>query len=81
MWKGEGKSRIDVENSNPGHRTGQIHYQDENNKKYYYDANKKIFYNEKSMDPAPKKVQAMLDDKSFVKGLNKALSVLGVPQD
>jgi filamentous hemagglutinin len=81
MWKGEGKSRIDVENPNPGQRAGQIHYQDENNKKYYYDANKKIFYNEKSMDPAPKKVQAMLDDKSFVKGLNKALSVLGVLQD
>lgn len=80
MWRGDGKSRIDVENPNPGQRAGQIHYQDENNNKYYYDANKKIFYNENSMDPAPKKVQAMLDDKNFIKGLNKALSVLGVPQ-
>jgi filamentous hemagglutinin family protein len=80
MWRGDGKSRIDVENPKPGQRAGQIHYQDENNNKYYYDVNRKVFYNENSMDLAPKKVQAMLDDKNFVKGLNKALSVLGVPQ-
>ncbi|RTD83401.1 filamentous hemagglutinin N-terminal domain-containing protein [Variovorax atrisoli] len=80
MWRGDGKSRIDVENPKPGQRAGQIHYQDENNNKYYYDVNRKVFYNENSMDLAPKKIQAMLDDKNFVKGLNKALSVLGVPQ-
>ena len=44
LWKGKGKSgaRIDVENSNPTQRRGQIHYQ-EGNKKYIYDSKSNTF--------------------------------------
>ncbi|WP_192903101.1 hypothetical protein [Photorhabdus khanii] len=37
ICKRVGKERIDVENPNPGQRAGQLHYQDNQGNKYYYD--------------------------------------------
>jgi len=74
VWKAKGsKARIDVENPNPGQRPGQIHYQDENNVKYYFDSKKGIFYDQKTGNIAPKKVNDLLQDKDFVKKLNVGL--------
>src|SRR5690606_2162036 len=56
IWKAKGsKARIDVENPNPGKRPGQIHYQDENNVKYYFDPERGVFYDQKTGEIAPKK--------------------------
>ncbi len=75
VWKAKGsKARIDVENPNPGQRPGQVHYQDENNVKYYFDPERGIFYDQKTGNIAPKKVMNMLKDKEFVKKLNVALT-------
>lgn len=74
LWKENGsKARIDVENPNPGQRPGQIHYQDQNNKKYLFDSEKGIFV-DSSGNSAPKSVNNMLDDSSFVKKLNVGLT-------
>ena len=37
LWKGEGKSRLDVENRAPGKRPGRIHYQDALSNTFKYD--------------------------------------------
>jgi hypothetical protein len=37
LWNSSGKESIDVENSKSGVRSRQIHYRDENNKRYRYD--------------------------------------------
>ena len=78
VWKGNGKSRIDVENPSPGNRPGQLHYQDNAGNKYYYDPNNKLFFNQKTSELAPKSVQNLLNDSSFSKGIDKALKYLGV---
>ena len=48
IWHGTGKERIDVENPAPGQRAGQIHYQDQNDVKWYYDPNTNTFFNQKT---------------------------------
>ncbi|MED5612335.1 two-partner secretion domain-containing protein [Janthinobacterium sp. P210005] len=79
IWQGKGKERIDVENAAPGSRPGQIHYQDENNKKYYYDPNTKVFFNVQTAELAPKSVQNLLKDERFSKAIDKGLTkYLGV---
>lgn len=78
VWKGNGKSRIDVENPSPGNRPGQLHYQDNAGNKYYYDPNTKVFFNQKTNELAPKAVQNLLTDSSFSNGIDKALKYLGV---
>lgn len=74
VYKG-GKERIDVENPNPGQRTGQIHYQDNKGNKYLYDAAKKEFTGaSKSLN------KRLLSDRGIQKGIQKALKVLGEAQ-
>jgi len=78
VWKGPGKQRIDIENPNPGKRAGQIHYQDNDGNKYYYQSDRNSF----SLDPqgefdAPKKIQLLLNDESFFDGVKKALRYMG----
>ncbi|OOS03860.1 filamentous hemagglutinin [Moraxella cuniculi DSM 21768] len=80
VWREKGsKARIDVENPAPGVRAGQIHYQDANNKKYYYNPKDDKFYVGKIDDGvlAPKSIQNLLNDKKFRKGIDKALKYLG----
>lgn len=81
-WEGkDGTSRIDVENIRPGEDPGQIHYQDANNKKYYYDVNTKTFYEGNTTVVASKKIQKLLDNPAFERGIKKAMDVLGVKYD
>ncbi len=73
VWKEkESKAHIDVENPNPGQRAGQIHYQDSNNTKYLFDPKKGSFI-DLNGNIAPKKVNALLKNKEFVKKLNVGL--------
>jgi filamentous hemagglutinin len=71
LWKKDG-ARIDVENSNPGQRPGQIHYQDGSGNKYIYDVSTNTFRG------APKSVNNLLRDPSFKNGIEKGLRYLGV---
>jgi hypothetical protein len=64
-------ARIDVENPNPGQRSGQIHLQ-LNDKKYLFDPDGKVFKD------APKSVQRLLRDPKVQAALKKALRYLGV---
>lgn len=73
LWKGTGSERIDVENPNPGVRAGQIHYQSNDGKKYYYDPNQKVFFDREHDVPAPKSVQKLLNNESFSRAVDKAL--------
>nr|WP_282107671.1 hemagglutinin repeat-containing protein [Ralstonia solanacearum] len=73
VWKGTGQERIDVENPAPGSRPGQIHYQDNQGNKYYYDPNTKMFFDQKSGESAPGGVQKLLRDDRFSKAIDKAL--------
>ncbi len=82
MWKARGsKARIDVENPAPGKRAGQIHYQDENNKKYLYDIGLGKFFGKDSKGEftleAPKSVKELLSEPEFLNGIQKALNFLG----
>ena len=76
-WNGTKKERIDVENPNPGVRAGQIHYHDANNVKYYYDIEENEFYDPKTGESAPRSVNKKLEDKDFMKGIEKGLKILG----
>ena len=76
-WKNGKTERIDVENPAPGERPGQIHYHDPDNTKWYYNIKNNFFYNQKTSDLAPKSVQKLLRDKNFMKGIRKALEILG----
>lgn len=76
-WKNGKTERIDVENPSPGKRSGNIHYHDSNNKKYYYDIEKKNFFDPKTGIDAPKSVQNKLQNDSFLLGIKKALKILG----
>ncbi|MDA1476424.1 hypothetical protein [Bacillus changyiensis] len=64
-WKNGKTERIDVENPNPGERDGQIHYHEPDNTKWYLDIENKEFYNQKTGELAPKKIQKPLKDKKF----------------
>ena len=82
MWKGKGKSGLDVENPNPSQRQGQIHYQDNNGDKYIYDSNKgKFFGNNKQKTEAPKAVNKLLKNEKFRKAIEKGLKYLGENKD
>lgn len=76
-WKNGKKGRIDVENPAPGERPGQIHYHDANNNKYYYDIANNAFYDQKTGQLASKSIQKLLNDQDFMKGISKALQILG----
>lgn len=76
-WKNGKTERIDVENPAPGERAGQIHYHDASNNKWLYDIDKNQLVNQKSGELAPKSIQNLLNDSEFVRGLEKALKVLG----
>ncbi|PJG85961.1 hypothetical protein [Conservatibacter flavescens] len=68
VWKGNGKERIDIENPNPGKRAGQIHYQDNNGNKFYYDPISKTF------PDAPKSVNKKLENKEFFEAIEKGMN-------
>ncbi|AWK47810.1 T7SS effector LXG polymorphic toxin [Bacillus velezensis] len=76
-WKNGKTERIDIENPNPGQREGQIHYHEPNNKKWYFDVETKKFYDQKTGEDAPSKIQKVLKDKSVQKAINKGLKFLG----
>ncbi len=76
-WQNGKTERIDVENPSPGERPGQVHYHDSNNNKYYYDKDKNAFYDQKTGELAPTSIQNLLKDKEFMKGIKKALQILG----
>ena len=67
LWMGKGKERIDVENPAPGKRSGQIHYQDSSNNKYYYDPITQTF------PGAPKGVNDKLNDPAFRNAIDKGI--------
>ena len=76
-WQNGKTERIDVENPNPGKRPGQIHYHDAKNNKYMYDIKNKSFYDAKTGQLAPNKVQKLLNNKDFAKGIDSAMKILG----
>ena len=76
-WSKGKTERIDVENPSPGNRPGQIHYHDANNKKYTYNLDNGKFYDYNTGELAPNSIQKLLDDKSFMSGINKAKKYLG----
>ncbi|WP_257667527.1 hypothetical protein [Parapedobacter tibetensis] len=71
IWKGKGKARIDVENPNPASRPRQVHYQDNDGNKYIYDPSTGLFKD------APDRVNKLLNDSDFKKGIEKGLRYLG----
>ena len=80
VWKENGsKARIDIENPSPGKRPGQIHYQDQNNIKYYYNPKDDKLYVGKISDGkvAPKNIQELLSNPDFRRGIDKGLNYLG----
>ncbi|MGQ8921700.1 ribonuclease YeeF family protein [Bacillus halotolerans] len=76
-WQNGKTERIDIENPNPGQREGQIHYHEPNNKKWYFDVETRKFYDQKTGEDAPSKIQKVLKDKSVQKAINKGLKFLG----
>ena len=73
VWRGRGEhERLDVENPSPGNRDGQIHYHDQNNKRYMYNFETKQFENATS-----RLKRLLVSDKSFVRGFQRALKYLG----
>lgn len=77
VWQKGKTERIDVENPAPGERPGQIHYHEADNTKWYFDVDEKLFYNQKTGELAPKRIQDLLKDKDVIKAINKALKFLG----
>jgi RHS repeat-associated protein len=77
VWQNGKTERIDVENPAPGQRPGQIHYHDAKNNKWYYDSVEKTFYNQKTGELAPKKIQKLLNNSDFQKAIKKGLDILG----
>lgn len=75
LWKGAGSERIAVENANPGVRAGEIHYQGNDGKKYYYDPNQNVFFDSENDVLAPKSVQKLLDNESFSRAVENAWGV------
>ena len=77
LWQNGKTERVDVENPDPGVRAGSLHYHESNNNKWEYDNKNKLFYNVKTKEIAPKKVQKKLKDKNVIKALEKGLKILG----
>lgn len=73
-WQNGKTERIDVENPSPVERPGQIHYHEPNNIKWYFDIEEKQFYNPKTGELAPKKIQKLLKDKNVINAINKGLN-------
>ena len=71
------KGLVIVENPSPGERPGQIHYHEPNNTKWYLDIEEKQFYNQKTGELAPNKIQKLLKDKNVINAINKGLKSLG----
>lgn len=72
LWKSKGKdgAHIDVENPNPSNRSGNIHYQ-EGNQKYIYNRERGCF------EGAPKSVNERLRaDKDMQRAIKKGLNYL-----
>jgi filamentous hemagglutinin len=67
VWRGRGRERLDVENPNPGQRAAQVHYQDNDGNKYIYNPSTDSF------DGAPRRVNDMLDDPGFRRGVEKGM--------
>jgi hypothetical protein len=76
-WQNGKTERIDVENPSPGERSGQIHYHEPDNTKWYFDVEEKQFYNQKTGELAPNRIQKLLKDKDVINAINKALKFLG----
>ncbi len=68
--------RVDVENPNPGKRSGDVHYHDANNTKYRFNPITGKLYDELG-NLAPNKVQKVLENKNVQKAINKGLQILG----
>lgn len=77
IWQNGKTERIDVENPAPRERPGQIHYHEPNNTKWYLDIEEKQFYNQKTGELAPKKIQKLLKDNDVINAINKGLKFLG----
>jgi hypothetical protein len=80
VWQDGPTARIDIENPNPGQRPGQIHYQDANNSKFYYDPTSGSFYTVMSgardYTGIPRAVTRMLQNEGFMRALQKGLRML-----
>jgi filamentous hemagglutinin len=77
LWEGpDGYERIDVENPNPGKRPGQIHYQPDKAHKWYYDAVKNEFFDQKTGKPAPKSVNDKLTDPEIRRAVDEGIRQL-----
>ena len=73
-------TRIDVENPNPGQRSGQIHYQDENNTKYMYNAEEDRFFGKNKSTgkydvPVPK-IDKLLEKPEIRRAIDKGKRML-----
>jgi RHS repeat-associated protein len=77
LWRNGKTERLDVENTAPGKRPGQIHYHDANNNRYIYDIAKKAFIIEKTKELAPKAIQKLLEDPTILKKIEHGLKILG----
>lgn len=76
-WQNGKTERIDVENPSPGERPGQIHYHESDNTKWNFDIEEKQFYNQKTGELAPNKIQKLLEDKDVINAINEELKFLG----
>ena len=77
LWEDNKIGHIDVENPAPGRRPGQIHFQETNGDKWYYDIVEGVFYNQKTGQLAPQRVQDLLDNPEIINAIQKALKYLG----
>ena len=69
--------RVDVENMAPGKRPGNLHYHDSNNVKWQYDIKSGKFVDPKTRQPAPEKVQKVLNEKWVQNAIKQGKNVLG----
>lgn len=77
-WKGQnGKERVDVENPNPGKRSGDLHYHEPDNTKWRYDFKNGRFVDPKTGNPAPSRIQKKLKDKNIMNAIKKGKGILG----
>jgi len=83
LWREkEGVARIDVENPAPGVRSGQIHFQDNNNNKYMWNFNDKKFYgynaSTKQYDVYDKALnEKLMGNDEVVNAIKKSYKFLG----
>ena len=70
--------RIDVENPKPSQRIGQIHIQDNKGVKFYYDSEKKVFYNKDTGELAANGTQKLLKEPEVIRAIQKGEKILGL---